>query len=108
MQGVIGAFSELDSAVHAIEDQALFIFARVADNDLQHESIHLRFRQRISAFLFDWILRRQNQEWFGKLKSLIADRDLVFLHRFEQRTLDFAWGAIDFCHWSAVPFFPRY
>ena len=40
---------------------------RIADDHLQHEAIDLRFGQRISAFLFDRVLRRENQERIGQL-----------------------------------------
>ena len=35
---------------------------RVVDDDVEHESIELRFRQRIGPFLFDRILRREDEQ----------------------------------------------
>ena len=63
---------------------------------LEHETIDLRLRQRISPFLLDRILRRQYQERLLQGIRLVADGDLLFLHRFEQGALHFRGGAIDF------------
>ena len=47
-------------------DYPLFFLARrVPNGDLQHEAIELRLGQRISAFLLDRVLRRQNEERLG-------------------------------------------
>ena len=51
---------------HRIEDRALFRAVRIIDDDLQHEAIDLRFGQRIGAFLFERILRRQDEERIGQ------------------------------------------
>ena len=69
---------------------------RIADFELQHEAIHLRFGQRISAFLFDRILRGQHEERLFEVEGLVADGDLLFLHRFEQRALHLGRRAVDF------------
>ena len=83
-------------ARHQIENLP-FLGARwINDFQLQHEAIHLRFGQGISSFLFNRILRGEHEERFFQFKSLIADRDLLFLHRFEQRALHFGGRAIDF------------
>ena len=83
-------------ARHQIEDLPLFRARRIADLELEHETIDLRFGQRIRAFLFDGILRGQHQERFFQLEGLFADGDLLFLHRFEQRALHFGGRAVDF------------
>ena len=69
---------------HQIEDLALLGFLRITDIQLQHEAIELRFGQLIGAFLFERVLRGQNEERIGERIGLLADRDLPFLHRFEQ------------------------
>ena len=71
-------------------------FLRITDIQFQHEAIELRFRQLIRAFLFERILRGQHEERIGEGISLVADRDLPFLHRFEQGALHLGGGAIDF------------
>jgi len=81
---------------HEVEDRAFFIAARVADFQFQHEAVDLRFGQWISAFLFDRVLSRQDQKRFLETKCLVADGDLLLLHRFEQCALDFGRGAVDF------------
>src|SRR6266550_3716838 len=80
---------------HQIEDASFLALLRVANVQLEHETIELRLRQLVGAFLFDWVLSGKNQERIGKRISLFADCDLPFLHRFQQRALNFGWGAID-------------
>ena len=81
---------------HQIEDASFLAFLRVTDIQLEHETIQLRLRQLVCAFLFDRVLCRKNQERIGEGISLVADCDLALLHRFEQRALNFGWRAIDF------------
>ena len=81
---------------HQIEDASFLALLRVADVQLEHETIELRLRQLVRAFLFDWVLSGKNQERIGKRISLVADCDLPFLHRFQQRALNFGRRAIDF------------
>ena len=69
--------------------------ARIVDHDVQHEAIELRFRQRIGAFLLDRILRRQHEQRPIELMAHAADRDLILLHRLEQRRLRLRRRAID-------------
>ena len=68
----------------------------IADLQLEHEAVHLRLGQRISAFLLDGILRGQHQERLLQLEGLVADGDLLFLHGFEQRALHLGGRAVDF------------
>ena len=77
-------------------DLLLFLPVGVIDPDLQHEPVHLRFRQRIRPFLLDRILRCQNHERLFQWKRLIADRDLLFLHGLKQRALHLCGRAVDF------------
>jgi len=72
-----------------------FRTAGVADQHLHHEPVDLRFGQRIGAFLFQRILRRQHQKRIGQGIGLIADGDLAFLHGFQERALHFRRRAID-------------
>ena len=81
---------------HQIEDLPLLGFLRIADVQLQHEAVELRFGQLIGAFLLERILRRQHEERIGQRIGRFADRDLPFLHRFEQRALHLGRRAIDF------------
>ena len=81
---------------HGVEDAALFFEARIADDDLQHEAINLRFGQRVGAFLIDWIFCREDEEGRWEFVRFATERDLPLLHRFEQCGLHFCGGAIDF------------
>ena len=74
-----------------------FLFERgVVDFDEEHETVELSFGQRVSAFLFDWVLSGENEKWRGQRVGLAEDRDLVFLHRFEHGRLRFGGRAVDF------------
>ena len=81
---------------HQIEDVALLRLCRIADIELEHETIELRLGKLIGAFLLERILRRENEERIGKRIGLVADRHLPFLHRLEQCALHFGRRAIDF------------
>ena len=83
-------------ARHEFENLSLFIARRIADFQFEHEAVNLRFRQRIRAFLLNRILRGQNEKRFFEFESLLANRDLLFLHGLEQRALHLGGGAIDF------------
>ena len=54
--------SEGSVSGHGVQNGALLGAIRIADDQLQHEAIDLRFRQRISAFLLERVLRRENEK----------------------------------------------
>ena len=64
--------------------------------DAQHEPVQLRFRQRISAFLLDGILRGDDEEWRRERVGFAVHRHGKFLHGFEERGLGFRRRAVDF------------
>jgi hypothetical protein len=43
-------------------DAHLVVFRQIRDDDVEHEAIELRFRQRIGAFELDRVLRREDEE----------------------------------------------
>ncbi len=65
---------------HGVENRALLVAGRVADVDLEHETVELRFGELICAFLLNGILRREYKERIGQRIRCIADRDLPLLH----------------------------
>ncbi len=73
-----------------------FIGGRIADDELEKETVQLRFGQRISAFLVNGILRGQDEERFDQLADFAAGGDAFFLHRFEHGGLGLGRGAVDF------------
>ncbi len=81
---------------HHFKNSPFLIARRIADFQFEHETVNLRFGQRIGAFLLNRILRGQNQERFFQFESLFADGDLFFLHCFEQGALHLGGRAIDF------------
>ena len=81
---------------HAVQNLQFIRLVRIIHLQFEHETIDLRLRQRIRAFLFDRILRRQNHERIVQFERAVADGHLPFLHRFQQRALDFRGSAVDF------------
>ena len=68
----------------------------VADEQLEEETVELRFGQRIGAFLVDGILRGEHEERLGQFANLATRRDALFLHGFEHGGLCLRRGAVDF------------
>ncbi len=81
---------------HGFENGALLDAVRVADDDLHHEAVHLRFGQRIGALLLQRVLRGEHQEWIGQFVGCLAEGDLALLHGFQQRALHLGRSAVDF------------
>ena len=90
--GAEGLFFPAQQAQHLA-----FVFrTRVVQQHLHQEAVHLRFRQRISAFLFDRVLRGDDDEQLRQRVAVAGHGDLPFFHGFKQRGLDFGRGAVDF------------
>ena len=51
---------------HGFENGAFLGAVRIADDDLHHEAVHLRFGQRIGALLLQRILRGEHQKRIGQ------------------------------------------
>ena len=68
---------------------------RVVDEDLQHEAVDLRLRQRIGALRLDRVLRREHEERPRHRERVVPDRHLALLHHLEQRRLHLRRGAVD-------------
>ena len=78
------------------EDFAEFSAAGIADDQFEKETVELRFRQRISAFLVNRILGGHDKERLLEFANLAAGGDAFLLHGFEHGGLRFGGGAIDF------------
>ena len=76
-------------------DVALLLLRGVGDFGFEHESVDLRFGQRVGSLLFEGVLRGQHQEGLGQLVGVVADGHLALLHRFEQRRLHLRRRAVD-------------
>ena len=48
---------------HTLQDLFLLFFAGITDDKLQHESVNLGFRKRVSPLLFDGVLGGEDEEW---------------------------------------------
>ena len=82
-------------AGHPVDDDELLGLARVADDDLHHELVDLRLRERVRPLGLDRVLRREDEERVRDLVRLAADRDLPLLHHLEQRALDLGRRPVD-------------
>ena len=80
----------------AAHDFLLLADTRIMQPMAKKEAVKLRLGQLECAALLDRILRRDHEERRGQRQRAIADRDAAFLHRFEQRALNFRRGAVDF------------
>ena len=78
-----------------LHDRQFFGPRRIADDDVEHEPVELRFRQRIGALLLDRVLRRQHEERLRQPIGLPGRGDVVLLHRFEQGRLRLRRRAVD-------------
>ena len=68
----------------------------VLNDDVEHETIQLGFRQRVGAFLFDRILSRQSEKWVRKIVRVRTDSDVTLLHRLQKCGLGLGRRSIDF------------
>jgi hypothetical protein len=69
--------------------------ARIGDDDLEHESVKLRFRKWKRAFLLDGILSGQHEEWLRQRSDRSGNGDGAFLHGFQQCRLCFRRCPVD-------------
>ncbi len=79
----------------ALDDGQLLVVLGVADEDLQHEAVDLRLRERVRALGLDRVLRRHDEERLRHRVRLLADRHLALLHHLEQRRLHLGRRAVD-------------
>ena len=68
---------------------------RIIHPRVEHETVELRFRQRIRSFLFNRVLRSEDKKRRGQRIILASDRHRALLHRFEQSRLGLRWRPID-------------
>ena len=67
----------------------------IGHHDLEHETVELRLRKRVSTFLLDRVLSRHHEERLRKLECLVADGHLTFLHRLEKGRLHLCRRTVD-------------
>ena len=85
----------IGGAQRAVDDRVFLGGVRVADDDLHHEPVDLRLRQRVGALGLDRVLRRHDQKRLGHLVGLAADGDLMLLHHLEQGALHLGGRPVD-------------
>ena len=76
-------------------NELLFFLLRVADNHLEHKTVHLRLGQRISSLLLNRVLSGHYKERLFELEGGVANGDLLLLHRLEQCTLYLCRGTVN-------------
>ena len=81
---------------HALQDLVLFLERGILDHQLKHKPIDLCFRQFVCAFLFDGILRGEDEERQRQQHGFFPKRRLFLLHGFEQSALNLCRRAVDF------------
>ncbi len=77
------------------QDAALRLDVGIVDVDLHQEAVELGFRKRIGAFLLERILGREHVERGGQVVPCAGHRDVMLLHRLEQRRLGARARAVD-------------
>lgn len=65
------------------ENFFFFVGARIPYHDVKHESVQLRFWQRIRSLLFDGILGSDREKWVGQWYVCRPTGHFSFLHRLE-------------------------
>ena len=79
-----------------IEHEELLFLGRIVHDHLHHEAVELGLGERIGAFLLQRVLRGQHEERRRQHEGLLADGDLLFLHRLKQGALHLGGSAVDF------------
>ncbi len=100
LDGYGGRISSFSSDFRAnrkesVEHLTFRLAARVIDQDLEHEPIDLRLRQRVRPLVIYGILSRKHEERIREPVRCVADRDLPFLHGFEKGALYLGGRSID-------------
>ena len=95
------AIEALGHVLHAgagrgVDYLEFLVLRQVVDDQAEHEPILLDLRERIGALLLDRVLRREHEERLLERVGIAAHRDLVLLHRLEQRGLRLGRRAVDF------------
>ena len=80
---------------HPVEDLALLLARGIADAELQHEAVDLGLGEGVGPLLLDRVLRGEDEERVGQRVRLVTDRDLMLLHRLEERALHLRGGTVD-------------
>ena len=76
-------------------DPAFRVTIRVVDIDLHQETIKLRLGKRVSPFLLNRVLGREHMKRAWNIVTAARNRDVLFLHRLQQRGLRARARAID-------------
>ena len=77
------------------QHRKLRLTRRIAHDGLEQEPVELRLGQRVGAFMFDRILRREHRKQRIERARNAIGRDLSLRHRFKQRGLRFGRRTIN-------------
>ena len=89
-------FVQVRNARLRAQNLALGLSVGISHAHAHQEAVELRFRQRIGSVMLDRILGRDHEERLRQFIRVRVDRDLAFVHRFEQRGLRLGRRAVDF------------
>ena len=67
------------------QDLALVFGLRISHAGAQQKTVKLRFRQRVRSVVLDRVLGGDHQKGLGQGMTAAIDRDLAFVHGFQQR-----------------------
>ena len=84
-------------------DFALGLVVGIVDVDLHQEAVELRFRKGIGALLLDRVLGGEHVEGARHVVTVAGDRDVVLLHRLQQRRLGARARAVDLVGHQQLP-----
>ena len=87
--------ARVESCIPTCDDLLFFVRRRIGKHNLQQETIELRLRQRISAFVLDRIFGCQHGKHRRERITFTVNRDLPLFHCFEQRRLRLRRRAIN-------------
>ena len=77
------------------DDELFLLLLRVVKHHLEHKTVDLRLRKRVSPLLFYRVLGRENEEGCGQLVGIVPDGDLSLLHRLQKSTLHLCGRAVN-------------
>jgi amidase len=80
-------YARVEAVMVAVENLLLRLRRAVIDQDLEEETVDLRFGQRIGAFIFDRVLRRDRDERIGQRIARAVECHLPLFHCLQQRRL---------------------
>ena len=77
-------------------DRNFLVATGIINADHEHETVELRFGERVGAFLLDRVLRREDEKGLLQFEGVAGNGDPVFLHRLKHGGLRLRRCPVDF------------